>query len=231
MAIPSIAPYAIPEPTQERRVSWGIDPESSAVLVHDMQNYFIRAFDEGAEPISTAIESMASVVEAARANNIPVFYSVQPGDQHPYRRGLLREFWGNGMSSGVDTEVIERLRPREEDIVITKWRYSAFARTDLLHLMSEAGLDQLVITGVYAHMGCQATAVDAFMNDIKPFVVSDALADFSREEHATTIDFVNKRCGVSVTADEVVSAFGRQGMPSEFSPSNPASAASYSGRG
>lgn len=230
MAIPSIAPYEIPEPTQERRVSWGIDPESCAVLVHDMQNYFIRAYDESAEPMSTAIASMVSVVETARANNIPVIYSVQPGDQHPYRRGLLREFWGNGMSEGVDTKVVDPLRPREEDIVITKWRYSAFARTDLLHLMSEAGLDQLVITGVYAHMGCQATAVDAFMNDIKPFIVSDAIADFSKEEHATTIDFVNKRCGVSVSADEVESAFISQGIAPGFSPSESADASSYNGR-
>lgn len=231
MAIPAIAPYEIPEPTQERRVNWGIDPETCAVLVHDMQNYFIRAYDECAEPMSTAIDSMASVVETARANNVPVIYSVQPGDQHPYRRGLLREFWGNGMSDGVDTEVVDRLRPREEDIVITKWRYSAFARTDLLHLMSEAGLDQLVITGVYAHMGCQATAVDAFMNDIKPFVVSDALADFSREEHAGTIDFVNKRCGVSVTTDEVESAFIRQGIAPGLTERNPASTDLYESKG
>lgn len=218
MAIPSIAPYAIPEPTHGRRVSWGIDPDSCAVLVHDMQNYFIRAYDESVEPMSTAIESMARVVETARSKNVPVIYSVQPGDQHPYRRGLLREFWGNGMSSGIDTEVVDRLRPCGEDIVITKWRYSAFARTDLLHLLSEAGIDQLVITGVYAHMGCQATAVDAFMNDIKPFVVSDALADFSREEHVTTIDFVNKRCGVSVTAKEVESSFIRAGCAGERAP-------------
>lgn len=215
MAIPTIAPYAIPEPTVDRRVDWGIEPETCAVLVHDMQNYFIRAYDESAEPMSTAIASMQSVVESARAHNVPVIYSVQPGDQHPYRRGLLREFWGNGMASGVDTEVVDQLAPRDGDIVITKWRYSAFARTDLLHLMSEAGLDQLVITGVYGHMGCQATAVDAFMNDIKPFIVSDALADFSREEHAHTIDFVNKRCGVAVTAGEVEAALVGDGMSSD----------------
>lgn len=211
VAIPSIASYAIPEPTAERRVDWEINPDSSAVLVHDMQNYFIRAYDEKMEPISTAIESMKTIVESARANDVPVIYSVQPGDQHPYRRGLLREFWGDGMASGVDTEVIDELAPREDDIVITKWRYSAFARTDLLHLMSEAGLDQLVITGVYGHMGCQATAVDAFMNDIKPFMVVDGLADFSRDEHARTIDFVNKRCGVAVTAGEVETALNREG--------------------
>ncbi|WP_333619359.1 isochorismatase family protein [Dietzia sp.] len=208
MAIPAIDPYTIPQVAEPRRVDWSIEPSSCAVLVHDMQNYFVRAYDSDAEPIATALRSMAEIVAAAREAGVQIIFSAQPGDQHPLRRGLLSEFWGPGMSEGVDTEVVEGLEPQEGDIVLTKWRYSAFARTDLLQLMRQAELDQLVITGIYGHMGCQATAVEAFMNDIKPFLVGDAIADFSREEHAATIDFVNKRAGVVATAKEVTEAFG-----------------------
>ncbi len=47
-----------------------------------------------------------------------------------------------------------------------------------------------MITGQYAHIGCMTTATDAFMRDIKPFMVADALADFSRDEHLMSLKYV-----------------------------------------
>ncbi len=40
---------------------------------------------------------------------------------------------------------------------------------------------------MYAHLSVLLTAADAFMNDIQPFVVADAVADFSAEEHAMAL--------------------------------------------
>jgi bifunctional isochorismate lyase/aryl carrier protein len=71
-------------------------------------------------------------------------------------------------------------------------------------MLKESGRDQLIITGVYAHIGCMTTATDAFMRDIKPFFVADALADFSREEHLMSLKYVAGRCGRVVMTEELL---------------------------
>ncbi|MDA5636535.1 isochorismatase family protein, partial [Agrobacterium sp. ST15.16.024] len=91
-----------------------------------------------------------------------------------------------------------------DDTVLVKWRYSAFHRSTLEEMLKETGRDQLIITGVYAHIGCMTTATDAFMRDIKPFFVADALADFSREEHLMALKYVAGRSGRVVMIEELL---------------------------
>ncbi|WJT08783.1 isochorismatase family protein [Vibrio harveyi] len=87
------------------------------------------------------------------------------------------------------------LAPTEQDTVYTKWRYSAFQRTPLKSMMDETERDQLIIVGIYAHIGCLQTAAEAFMTDIKAFMVSDAVADFSASDHDMALNYVAGRCG------------------------------------
>lgn len=207
MAIPPISAYSMPgiDEVPETKVSWRVDRNRAALLVHDMQNYFIDAFDMQSEPISTALANIIRLRDVCTKAGIPVIYTMQPGDQHPSRRGILGDFWGPGLRWGRDTEVVDALRPRDGDIEVTKWRYSAFQRTDLRQLLSHHGRDQLIVTGVYAHMGCMLSAADAFMEDVQPFLVADATADFSRDEHVMALTYAAKRCGVVTTSDALVS--------------------------
>ncbi|KAI3484495.1 hypothetical protein L1887_52585 [Cichorium endivia] len=48
------------------------------------------------------------------------------------------------------------------------------------------------------------TATDAFMRDIKPFFIADALADFTRDEHLMSLNYVAGRSGRVVMTDELL---------------------------
>ncbi|MGW0183592.1 isochorismatase family protein [Nocardia sp. NPDC003345] len=206
MPMQPIAPYAMPSLDEEitNRVSWRLDPDRCALLIHDMQNYFLTAYQLDQEPARTMIANIDRLRTLCHDLGIPVIYSMQPGDQHPDRRGLLADFWGTGMSDGPDTEVIAELKPDEQDIQVTKWRYSAFQRTDLRQLLGYRNRDQLVVTGVYAHMGCMLSAAEAFMNDIHAFLAHDAVADFSREEHSIALKYTARRCGMVLSTEQML---------------------------
>lgn len=207
MAIPKISPYDIPPLPTQKAADWKLDPTRSALLIHDMQQYFIDAYDHNTEPMRTVISNIRSLIVFADAHEIPVFFSAQPPSQHWSRRGLLNDVWGAGITTTEQAAIIPELAPESENHqVITKWRYSAFERTDLEKALTFTRRDQLIITGVYGHMGCQVTAVDAFMKDIQPFLVGDAIADFSAAEHAEAMTWVAKRSGMVIGTMEVINA-------------------------
>lgn len=136
---------------------------------------------------------------------MPVVYSAQPGGQNAEQRGLQLDMWGRGIGADPhDASIIEPVVPRPGDTLLTKWRYTAFHGTGLHDLFIESGRDQLVVTGIYAHIGCLMTATDAFMHDIQPFLVADAVADFSRAEHEMALRYVAGRAAVVTTTAALV---------------------------
>ncbi|MFD1744389.1 isochorismatase family protein [Rhizobium helianthi] len=207
MALPKIAPYALPT-AQELPVPkgpWQLEPGRAALLVHDMQRYFVDAFTPEAEPITPATANIARLIEACRKAGIPVFYTAQNGDQDRRDRGLQADLWGPGMSSAPEHQaIIDELEPQAGDIVLVKHRYSAFQRSNLETLMRARGRDQLIVTGIYAHIGCMMTAAEAFQRDIEAFFAADALADFSRDQHDLAVNWVAGRCGVPMATDTIL---------------------------
>lgn len=199
MSIPHIASYPLPTRSvlPKNRVDWRPDPARAALLIHDMQDYFLDYYDRAAAPVPQLIEHITALRTAADAAGMPVYYTVQPAVQSTDDRGLLNDWWGPGITARPDAAgVVAELAPRPTDTVLTKWRYSAFSRSDFAERLRAQGRSQLVVCGVYAHIGVQITAVDAFMHDLRVFVASDGVADFSPGEHADALDWIARRCGV-----------------------------------
>lgn len=210
MSIPKIASYPMPQADDffNNKTRWALDPEKSVLLVHDMQQYFLDFYDQSQAPIPELIQHTKALIEQARALNIPVVYTAQLGDQTPEHRQLLTDFWGTGLKDDPEqTKIHDELSPVGEDIVLTKWRYSAFKFSNLEQLMQDWERDQLMICGVYAHIGCLLSAAEAFMLNIRPFLVGDALADFSREEHDLAIKYASTRCAQVMSTNQVLTAW------------------------
>ena len=207
MAIPKLQGYALPTALDlpENKVDWAFEPARAALLIHDMQEYFLNFWGDDSEMMETVVANIAALRDFCKKNGIPVYYTAQPKEQSDEDRALLNDMWGPGLTRSPEQQrVIAALAPDDADTVLVKWRYSAFHRSPLEQMLKESGRNQLIITGVYAHIGCMTTATDAFMRDIKPFFVADALADFSRDEHLMSLKYVAGRSGRVVMTDELL---------------------------
>jgi bifunctional isochorismate lyase/aryl carrier protein len=206
VSIPAIAPYAMPLDADlpASVPGWRADPLRAVVLVHDMQRYFLSFFPPDQPPLTDLLGNIARIRRAAAALAIPVVYSAQYPMTHA-ERGLLVDVWGAGMGADpAQREIVPEVGCRPGDPVTIKRRYSAFHRTDLDATMRDLGRDQLVVCGVFAHIGCLFTAGDAYARDLETFFVADAVADFSARHHRMAVDYVAALCAVTLTTHRLL---------------------------
>jgi len=206
VTIPAIRSYPMPTAADlpPNTARWRIDNRRSVLLVHDMQRYFLAPFAEREAPRADLVRNVTSLRDRCVKRGVPVVFTAQPGNMTPQQRGLLKDFWGPGMSDApAERALIDGLDPAGAT-VLTKWRYSAFHGSGLLDHIRELNRDQVIICGVYAHLGCLITAYDAFGHDLQPFVVADAVADFSRSCHDMALATAAESCAaVAMTADVI----------------------------
>ncbi|WP_347303308.1 isochorismatase family protein [Croceibacterium sp. TMG7-5b_MA50] len=203
--LPGIAPYPMPAEWPPSRADWVPERGRAALLVHDMQHYFVDAF--AGDPVAELTRNIAALLAAARSGGVPVFFTAQHGDQLRADRGLQADLWGPGMRHVAEHQpIVPALAPQEGDIVLVKHRYSAFQRSNLEVLMRARGRDQLIVCGIYAHIGCLFTAAEAFQLDIQPFMAGDALGDFSREWHDRALAHAADACARVMATAELVEA-------------------------
>ncbi|HTP91677.1 MAG TPA: isochorismatase family cysteine hydrolase [Xanthobacteraceae bacterium] len=199
-----------------------IDPRKTALLVIDMQNYFVKQGHQSEVPAAREI--------VPNINRLAAELRRRGGHVAWIRNGTndTRESWSNyhnylqnperaerrlkSMEVGEDGYEYWHLNDiRPEDAQITKKRYSAFIQgsSDIERHLRDRGIDTLLITGTATNVCCESTARDAMMLNFKTIMVSDGLATHTDEEHNATLSNFYGQFGDVQTVDEVFESLAR----------------------
>lgn len=177
-----------------------LDPGKTALLVVDMQNYFMADGELGCCPVARDIvpnvNSLAGAMRDAGGHvvwiqnaapeetlkswaNLHAMYSEE--NRATRLAGLTTG--SNGYALWGDLDV------RPEDLHTEKTRYSAFIRgaSDIEAQLRDRGIDTVIVTGVATNVCCESTARDAMMLGFRTIMVADANAAPSDAEHNATL--------------------------------------------
>jgi len=192
--------------TFSNRVNWSIDPKNAVLLIHDMQTHYLTALSEPAR--ATVVENVRRIVVACLEHDVPIFASQVPCVSDPHERGLMLDMWGIGPLGGLrDLDPGLGLKDGAYRL-LTKRSYSAFFGNDFEALVRRLEKSSIIVTGVYTSIGCATSAMDAFMRDIKAFVVADGTADFSKTDHDLGLSKIAQTCAKIVSTAEVLTSLG-----------------------
>ena len=193
------------------------DPERTALVVIDMQNYFMKsgapACVDAARDVVSTVNRLASGLRDAGASifwvqteALPrgasdwatVYAIYSPEKQDARYLHLARGSDGFQLWPALDV--------RRGDELVTKLRYSAFIQdsSDIERRLRTKGIDTLLFAGVATNVCVESSARDAMMRGFHSVMVSDTLAAPTEEEHAASLTAFYLYFGDVQSADEVL---------------------------
>lgn len=190
------------------RRGFEFEPKASALLVIDMQKFFLSPESHAYLPAARAmISNVNGLIGAFREANRPVIFT-----RHAYLEdedlGIMGQWWADAVRDHDPiSEIDPALELQQGDVVLRKTRYNAFFGTDLEDILKKRQVKQIVIIGVMTHLCCETTAREAFTRDLEVYFVVDGTATQDEEFHISSIRNLAHGFATPVSTAGILSCF------------------------
>ena len=217
--------YVVPESIRARVIKLQgkpfaldrIDAARTALVVVDMQNYYMAEGYPNPAPVAQAIvpnvNRMAAALRAAGGRVVWI--------QTDSREATAK--WSNHQKYKLTPEraaarlrllsdshdgfkLYPELEAQADDLYVRKIMFSAILPNsgDLDRVLRQHGIENLLIAGTKTNVCCESTARDASMMNYRVAMVSDCNATSTDEEHAAALNGFQISFGDVMTVDEAI---------------------------
>jgi len=181
-------------------------PGRAALLVLDMQAYFLRdsshAFIPSAAAIIPGIQKLIRVFCALQRPVIFTRHTNTPADA-----GQMAVWWKALLGPDTpESEIVPEL-DTTTGVVLGKHQYDAFYGTELEQMLRAGGVGEVVVTGVMTHLCCETTARSAFMRGFEVFFAIDGTATYTEAFHRAAVLNLAHGFARPVLTEEILAAF------------------------
>jgi len=161
-------------------------PAKSALLILDMQRYFLEKDSHAYIPSAEAILPSVDALRAAYVDaGLPVVWTRHLNTSAD--AGSMSRWWRDLIDAKNPLSEIHSALDTSSGLVIEKTQYDAFYQSNLAEYLRDQNVEQVVISGVMTHLCCETTARSAFMQGFEVFFLIDGTATYNEEHHRATL--------------------------------------------
>ncbi len=207
-----------------------VDVRHTAIVIVDMQNDFCKpgwAFDQldiNLEMYPPMIPRLTRLLASARVMAVPLIYiqmTVLPGhlSESPAQiRFNMRLHMGSQttqvpllytVEGTPGQQIIPELAPQVGDMLVRKYRSSAFWGTNLDMLLRSNRIETVIMTGCTTEGCVESTARDALFNDYYVAIAEDCIASDDPRQHEASLFLMRHRFDV-VSSDAILTTWQEQ---------------------
>lgn len=183
-----------------------LSPGDTALLCIDVQNYSLAPKSDAAQRVLWApfyermrdivIPNMRALQQAFRSRGIDVIHAriaclLDDGRD----RSLSQKMpgWNNLLmpKSTEESQIVPELAPQPGEIVVTKTTDSALTGTNLRLILSNMGIRNVIVTGIYTDQCVSSTVRSLADESFNVVLVEDCCAAGTLELHQREIEIIN----------------------------------------
>ncbi|MBT4511967.1 MAG: isochorismatase family protein [Chloroflexi bacterium] len=178
-------------------------PERAALLVLDMQRYFIDESSHAFVPTAQDIvPGIARLIDTCAKKGVPIIYTRHLNSDAD--AGMMSVWWRDLIKPDAPSSEIVADFDLAQGLVVEKTQYDAFHKTRLEEILREKGVSQVVICGVMTHLCCETTARSAFVRGFEVIFAIDGTATYNEPFHRATLWNMAHGFAVPMLIEEIV---------------------------
>jgi isochorismate hydrolase len=191
---------------QKRRADFF--PERAALLILDIQDYFLdpesHAYIPSAQAIIPHLNELSTLFHA---HSRPVLYTQHINTEED--AGGMKTWWRDLITEDHPYHELSRHLDTRGAEVLEKSQYDAFYGTELDGWLRKRGVNQVLIGGVMTHLCCESTARSAFVHGFEVFFLVDGTATYQRSYHVGTLRNLGHGFATLLLTDDIKRIFSR----------------------
>ena len=199
-----------------------LEPSRTALLVIDIQNTYLELPEEEQEakrwqPFFTrmnelVIPTTAKLIDDCRERGVEVIFARIACLKDDGRdRSLSQKKPGFNYlllpKDRADSQIVDALSPQRDEITVLKTTDSALTGTNLRLLLSNMGIRDVVVAGIFTDQCVSSTVRSLADESFGVIVVEDACAAATDELHRNELEIINMIYCHVVSAEELTTFF------------------------
>jgi isochorismate hydrolase len=177
-------------------------PDRSALLVLDMQDYFLREESHAFIPSAPAIlPNIQKLIRKFEMQDRPIIFTRHVNTDAD--TGMMSRWWRDVIRADSPDSLIHASLDTSKGLVLEKTQYDAFYNTSLEDTLRGRGVEQIIVTGVMTHLCCESTARSAFMRGFEVLFCLDGTATYTEAFHRSALLNLSHGFAVPILCEEV----------------------------